>query len=482
MKKIFAAFKKAFSGKGFKYGGFSAIITAVVLAVIVGINLIVSALPTTYTKYDVSSIETYTLSESSITVAEQVEDEVEIFLVAQTGNENNTVYETLKRYEAVNDKIKIVLKDPAILPNFVSGYTDKALNENSVIVASGKRSRAIDYSELLVTDYSSYYSTGQVNYFNCIESEVTSAIDYVIAGDLGKVYLLSGHGEGALDATFADYVEKENIETEQISLINASKLPEDADMLMVISPKSDISSDEAKIIKDYLEEGGRLMLFTDYTGETFVNLQTLMSAYGAEWADGIVIEADENKHLTGYSYGLLPDRGSHEISSSVLAEGKYNLMSGAHGIVKAESPRSSLNVSPLLYTSEKAYLKVDAANSTTFEKEEADIEGSFMTGAVIEEDHNGINTRIVWFSSSSIILGEYDSMVSGGNSDLVLNAVNWLIGETGSNISVHAKQITSETLTVPGSAVVIWFGVLIILVPAALLASGLVIWLRRRKL
>ena len=88
----------------------------------------------------------------------------------------------------------------------------------------------------------------------------------------------------------------------------------------------------------------------------------------------------------------------------------------------------------------------------------------------------------MWFSSSSLIIDQYDSLVSGGNSDLVLNSISWLIGETGSDLSIHAKQLSVSQLALSSGSVVLWAAVLIIVIPLGLIAAGLVIWLRRRKL
>ncbi len=481
MKKIINAFKKAFKSRGFKYGGFSAVIIAVVLAIVTGVNLIVSALPTTYTKFDVSGSKLYTLSADTKELVKGVNQEVTLYLVAQSGNEDDTVYETLKRYAALNAGIKVQKKDPAVFPNFVSQYTESTLSENSVIVVCGKRARAIDYSELYQADYSNAYTTGQVSYSNNMEAELTSAIDYVTAGELAKVCVLSGHGEAALSDEFSGYIEKENIELEELSLISSGKVPEDADMLMVIAPASDISADEAEILNAYLEQGGKLMLFTNYTGESLPNLEKVMAGYGVEAVNGIVMETDAQHYYQQY-YGLLPEQEYHEITSSLLSDSLYNLLSGAHGLKTSENVRSTLEITPLLSTTDMSYAKMDALNMTTIEREDGDEDGPFSLAVAVEEQYGESDTRIVWFASSSVLDADYDSLVSGGNSDLVLNSIGWLIGETGSNLSIHAKQLSATALSVSGASVVLWFAVLIIIVPVLLIAAGLVVWLRRRKL
>ena len=45
------------------------------------------------------------------------------------------------------------------------------------------------------------------------------------------------------------------------------QVPDDADCLFIDSPSTDISEDEKTAIIDYLENGGKAMIFSDYTTE-----------------------------------------------------------------------------------------------------------------------------------------------------------------------------------------------------------------------
>lgn len=481
MKKFVNSLKKVFKSKSFKYGGFSAAVTAVALAVAVGVNLIISALPSMYTKFDVSASRIYTLSKDTEEIVKGVNQEVTMFLVAQSGSEDDVIYKTLERYAAFNGNIKVQKKDPAVFPNFISQYTDGSLSANSVIVASKERSRVIEYSKLYVADYSSYYTTGSVSYSNNMEAELTSAVDYVTSGELAKIYQLTGHGESELSSVFSDYIEKENIELAPLSLLTEGKVPEDADMLMLISPASDISKDEAEILSSYLADGGRLMLFTGYNGESLPNLETIVNGYGVETVEGAVMETDSNHNYQQY-YGLIPVIEAHEITDSLISDERLNLISGAHGIRESESVRSTLEISPLLTTTNMSYAKMDVMNMTTLEHEDGDVDGPFDVAVAVKETYGETDTRIVWFASPSILDDDYDAMVSGGNSDIVLNSISWLIGETGGGISIHAKQLNPSSLLVSSASVVLWFGILIIAVPVIIIAVGLTVWLRRRKL
>ena len=57
-------------------------------------------------------------------------------------------------------------------------------------------------------------------------------------------------------------MESDNLEVEELSLLSLEQVPEDADCLVINAPQSDFMSQEAVLIS-YLDEGGRVMLFTD---------------------------------------------------------------------------------------------------------------------------------------------------------------------------------------------------------------------------
>ena len=88
--------------------------------------------------------------------------------------------------------------------------------------------------------------------------------------------------------------------------------------------------------------------------------------------------------------------------------------------------------------------------------------------------------KVVWLSTSGLLDETMDQMVSGSNSDLVLNAFGWLTGSE-SGITIHAKSLTTETLTVPSGAGSLWSGLLMFAIPGAMLVLGVVIWAMRRK-
>ena len=59
-------------------------------------------------------------------------------------------------------------------------------------------------------------------------------------------------------------------------------MPDDAACLLIDSPSSDISEDEKTALLDYLENGGKAMVFSDYTESTLSNFAAVLENYGSK--------------------------------------------------------------------------------------------------------------------------------------------------------------------------------------------------------
>ena len=226
--------------------------------------------------------------------------------------------------------------------------------------------------------------------------------------------------------------------------------------------------------------GGKLLLVTDYTVTAMPNLAEVMAYYGASLADGIVMEGDSSHHMRGSSYYLLPDIGSHDITSPLADGGYYVLMPVAQGISVSDELREGLTVTQLLTTTSASYAKADAYNLTTYDKEEGDLDGPFALGVAISEEVEGGSTGIVWLTTSYMFNSDVDMLVSGANTDLFLNALDWMC-QRESSISIRAKDLSTEYLTVPSSDVSTWSLILVVTLPLAFILAGAYITVTRWK-
>lgn len=457
-------------------GIYSLVISLAMMAAMVGFNLIVSLLPETAMKIDTTSEGLYTVSAQTEQVLADLKEDINIYLIVQPGEEDDYIVNLLGRYAQISDHIKVAHVNPLTNPLFTQQYTGETVENNGVIVEGVQRSKLVQKADMYSYGFDYTYYTNATVFSG--ESKITGAISYVTDAHVSAVYMLTGHGEEALPRRLAEAISTENIELASVSLVSEN-LPQDASAVMIISPKSDISAEEKDKLSGYLDGGGRLLVVSGFAEPGLDNLYALMAAFGMEPVKGVVIEGSGAHSISGSSYSLLPDIQPHDITNPLL-EGKADVVVPiAMGIREIQGHRSSLVVTPLLMSSEKSYSKADPNNTETFDREEGDISGPFALGLAAEESYGDTNIRLAWYGSDMMILEDVDDIVSGSNTDLFVNTLGWMC-EKKSSINVRPKSTLTSYLTIPTTFKNVMGTVITVVLPAAALIAGGVVYMRRR--
>ena len=457
----------------FKGGSYSLVVTAVVLAIIIAVNIFASTLPTTLTKYDISSSKLYSITSNTKVVVNNLQQDVTIYWVVQADQEDDVIENLLGKYESLSDHIEVVKKNPDVFPTFTEQYTSEDVPNNSLIVESGERSRYISYNDIYMMEEDVYSYTYTTSFDG--EGAITSAIDYVITEDLPQVYVLEGHGETELPSTFADSIEKENMIINTLSLPATKEVPEEADAVLIYNPQSDISEEEAEILSEYAKNGGKLLVMSGPVEDgELTNLNSVLGDYNISVAEGIVVEGDSNYYAFGYPYVLMPEMASSEITDTLINENYYAIMPLSQGLQVGTT--STGTVTELLTTSYDAFSKVAGFELETYEKEDGDIDGPFTLGVSIETSGAG---QIIWFSASDFLNDMYNAYSSGANVDLAMNSLSSLIGEREA-IAIRSKSLNYNYLTITDSTSSTLKTLMIGVFPLTYLGIGIFIIMRKR--
>ena len=473
--------KMPLNKKYLRNGSYSTLLIVIFVAIVVVINMIVGKLPSKYTQIDISDQQLYSIGDETRKVLNNLDKDVTIYQIAQSGSEDETISNLLQKYADESKHVKVELKDPVVSPKFVSEYTSDQVSSNSLIVVCGDRNKVVNYNDMYEStmDYNtySYQTTGFDG-----EGQITSAIAYVTTENLPVLYTLEGHGEKELDSTIKEDIEKANMEIKTLNLISEGSVPDDAACLLIDSPSSDISEDEKTALLDYLENGGKAMVFSDYTESTLSNFAAVLENYGVKAADGIVFEGDNQHYGMQMPYYLLPTVNSTDASSETASSGYYIIMPYAQGIQKLDDVRDTVTVEDILTTSDSAYSKTNL-QSETLEKEDGDVEGPFALGVSIKEDvGDGKKTQIIYYSSSYIMDSQMNQLVSGGNEKLVTESLNSMVStEETTTVSIPSKSLEVSYLTISDYDASFWKICTIGLIPGIFLVAGFVIWFKRRK-
>ncbi len=492
MKKISDRLKKEKTGisvsgeerkKNLRHGSYVSIMTVIVIALVVAVNLVVGQLPSSVTQIDASSRQLYTIGEETENLVRGLEQDVTLYYVVTGGNENEYISRMLERYEDLSDHLTVEKVDPELHPTFTSQYTDEEVSDNSIIVVSGDKSRVVGSSDMLVQELNYYTYSYQVTEFDG-EGQVTSAIAYVISDNLPVLYQLTGHDEQSLGSSLTDSIEKNNIEIQDLSLLTEESVPEDAAALLICSPSRDISEEEAQKILSYLEGGGKVLLFTDYSQEEMPNLESLLTNYGLQKGTGIVMEGDSSYYYPQRPDVLIPEINTDSSVLSGLTDDVYALIQDAQPVETLEEYRDTLEIENLLTTTDSGYVKeVSDDGMISFQQEEGDDTGTFAVGvSVTEAIDDETESQLIYFSSSTLTADELDQYVSGGNSE-ILSCILTNLCEMEDNITfnIPAKSLSVEYLSYTNQSAAIFKVIVIAVIPAAFLLVGFIIWMKRRK-
>ena len=468
-------------GKRLKNGSYSMLVCALVIVAAILVNLIVSRMPSQMTQRDFSSAKLYTLTETTESFLQTLNQDVSLYYICESGQEDDYIVKILERYNDASNHITTSQVDPAVYPGFTSQYTEDTVANNSVIAVSDTRSKVVSAEDMYLTDYS-YATNSVVKVGFDAEGMITSAIDYVTSDDIPVFYVLNANGEQPLGESYTEVIQKNNIDLAQLNLMSADSVPQDAAGIIINAPTKDYSPEEAEKILRYLEAGGKAIIFSNYSGVPLVNFETILANYGICKDPGIILEGDSDKYIA-YQYSVLPDVYYSEITAGVYGN-TYVITPMAQAIMEMETYRSSISHVPLLMTSASSYAKEDVQNMSTSEKEPGDVDGPFTVGMLIQEDINTdktVDTEIIYYSTGYILDEDYNQSVSGANAQLIGDSLSYLCNAGELSAAVPTKNLQVSSLTITDFSANIWTVLTVFVIPAVFVAAGLTVWVKRRK-
>lgn len=466
------------SVRNFSMGAYSSITIVIVVALTVIVNLIAGKVPSKYTNIDVTSNKLYTITDQTKKLLENLTEDINIFVINSEDSADTTLNQTLKYYEDSSSHIKVTYIDPLVNPQFVSQYTTSSIAQNSIVVESAKRYQLISYNDIYETqtDYSTYQQN--VTGYDA-EGQLTSAIAYCTSEDMPKIYMIAGHNEYTLDSGFQTAIEKENIEYETINLMDYEAVPEDAECIIIHAPEKDFSSDDADKVIAYLNQGGKAFITVEYVGTELPNFERILSEFGMTIQMGYAVDTSAGNYYQKPIF-LLPNVEYADETNGLTGAYTYLIAPYAQGIDVPDEEIEGITYTKLLNGSENSIVKTNITNASTYEKEEGDIEGPVCIGVKAEKTLDSGTSTIYLFASAQMFTDSIDNAVSGNNKQLFSNIMSTLANHETS-VSVPVKSYEMDSLIVSASDLAVFGIIAVVILPLALLAAGLIIWLNRRS-
>lgn len=477
-KSFFKKIGASFQSKGFRFGAYTTIISVLVIAAVIAVNLIVSAVDI---RKDLTTDGKYSLTKETEELLSNLEEELTFYQLTKN-NETLSWFEVFfDLYEKENKKITFKNVDLVINPKFAGQYTDEEVTQYSLIVVNetNGQSKYIPYKDMLLTElsvdpYTYQYKEDVVGID--VEGQINAAIQYVTNGKQTNLYAVTGHGELELGTEGGNLLRKANINYKSFEVMKAEAVPEDCDVLYIAAPTKDYTDAELQVIENYAAAGGDFLIVATYQSG-MENFNKLLAEFGVKVEEGVILEGDPNYYFPQYPYILLPNIVTTHAITQGYSGMEYMPMQSSAALTTSGGAAGSLSYSILLSTTGEAYLKTGYI-STLF-REDGDPQGPFTVGLYVQNADTG--AEAVLFSTSAVFMDEYLTTDNFINAAMLTKSINYMaemeLVSTVRTISLQEEEKIVVTASV-ANAIAVMF---VIVIPVILIATGIAIMLYRKR-
>ena len=493
--------KKPFNWNKFKRGGMATALSVVFIAIVVALNLLVSALTDRFPSLDIdlTAQKVNSLSDQALEIAKNVDREVTIYLIGtQEGYEQNQIYSSyvqrgmqysqvsslVKRLVEANPLISMEYVDPDTNPEFISQYESDSLATGKVLVESDLRHTVLTVDDLFIINQ----ETGStIN--SKVDSALAGALELVNMDTVPVMSIITGHGEMLSTsnmAAFVDNMEQNNFQVEEVDILT-QEIPENTQVLMIATPTTDFSTEEIDKIRAYLDDETRdqqvTLLVSAYPSQgELPNLAAFLEEWGVQVGTGVVAETDSN-------YAAYDARGVLVTASPlVLTSNTYSRLLSYYSapITLTFEENNGISTTPLWTTQDSAYVitadmtEEDAANPETGEQVVAS-----LSSKDVEVNGETYARNVVVFGSSDLFTDNFMG-TSAFEDSTYMNDLLLDLTDTDASAVVTVEEEEVETMQLDVSASTGTVSLLGILftggIPVVILLVGLGIYLKRRHL
>ena len=478
---------KNVSSRKWVYGSNAVISTVLFLGILVVVAFIIERHPW---RIDLTESGSFSLSEQTLNVLKTIDKPVQVKIFLATGNPDQAkvkdkTRDLLDTYKYYNSNISYEFIDPDAQPEVTRRYEVKTYG--TLVLEGFDRKQAIQNSD---------------------EENITNALLKLSRKDRKKIYFLTGHGEHSPAKSEKDgysnaqaALEKNYYATEEFDLLRQAEVPGDAAAVVIAGPKKPLQENELQSLRNYLDRGGKLMVFVDPLVDS--GLSGFLKSYGIELSDDVII--DRMSRLFGASerVPVVAKYGTHRITDGFTLPTFYP---DARSVVPAKEPPKGVKLETLASAGETAWAErnldmlkkgqaafdpnedlagpvpiVVLAEITPGEKPETNAGAEAKPAAANPEKTEGKPPKqgvLIAAGNSNFASNAYFGLY--GNGDLFQNMVNYM-AEEENLITIGPHQAGGQPFLLTQGQARAMFLVVLILVPLAVLVSGLVVYRVRRS-
>ena len=372
----------------------------------------------------------------------------------------------------------------------------KVVSDESLLVVDYEgRNKTVKASEMADIDQSGM-ALGQGPRVAAFKGEqaLTSALMDLVEGKKNTVGYVLGHKEPAIAdpspiSVLKTFIENENIKLQELNLFELGEIPADLKAVMIIGPQYDFSDREIKLLRDFWNKQGRLLLLVDPSART-----PKLDAFLAESG----VHVNDDRLMVFVKTGIQEVGLTRDVQARFIGDNAITRrLAGAHALFFGGTSSLALDILPMraanikiepLLQAEKGYFaeKDYISNDQTKYQEDAvkAATAPVYIAASVEKGGSGdtrvqVNSaRLVVVSNATFVEDKALTQDQQGL-DFVSGSVNWLLSRE-QLIGIAPKVPTTLTFSLSDDALRTVRWVILVFLPLFPAIIGVAVWWKRR--
>ncbi|MBQ9544560.1 MAG: Gldg family protein [Clostridia bacterium] len=478
--------------KQFRYGSVAVAFAVVFIAVVILLNVVVSALASRFgLSVDLTGEQVYGISDVTRQLLKDVDKQVSIkFMLPLDQLEAGSYYPVVicaQNYAREFSNVSVEYYDIITNPQNANFFVDRgySVTTSDVVVQCGDQFRIYTLSSFMPVAQSSgrvyafrgemYFTSGILTVTGDEKHEVTFTTNHSasLPPYLEEIFEFCGYGINRID-----------LATESIS--------DETDVLVIYDPKNDFQSasssggvSEIEKLSDYLMSNRSAMVFVGPFSPAFPHLDELLEEWGVSVTRGDVV-LDDDKSLPQYNnqnlicdYAAPADSDAEQIVSNILSS---QTICRTASPIAVGSAGSYIEVASVLRSSAASYYNASSDNSAAKTDGPFDVM-TLSTRTVIENLGNSINVerKAHLLVCSTTEFASFCADNSFANRSLIFNAIR-LMSDDEKVTSIALKRFDDTSLTIEAGEVRTSTVLMVLIVPGLIIAAGVVVWIKRKHL
>lgn len=463
-----------------KYGALAITITVLGIMLIIVANIVMGKLTEKYGwSVDLTADGRYSISEDSVRYLKKLDQKVKItVLVDEEAMASGSyyivqAYQNLLQYEKNSNHVKLKFVDLIENPTFVSQYPELGLSSYDILVESGEKQEVLSFQNLY-----EYDSSGSEITASKVEQMVTNAIVSVTSEEKEKLIVLNGYGENS-PTELTELLKSNQYEIQEQSILT-DELDKEAQGAILFAPQKDLEEESLNKLSTWLDndgaQGKNLFVFLDPNTASLPNLEAFLREWGIAVKEGYAFESDSKLYYNKFYYPVAQYADMDYAENMTGSD--LTIMALCRPVDVLFEEKDNYKTSVLLDFSNLSGTIKLGETKVTADQITGDIKGMVLSA------HNWYGTEVttsnIVVSGSALAFG--GSLMTGStfaNADYILGVFQKLTNQSD-GLNIVPKDLSMQTHIMTEARTNAYTWGFMIVIPVMILATGAVVWIRRR--